>query len=90
MAGLHRGPVVTGEIGTVKHEIAYLGDTLNTAARIEQACREFQRPFLASSDVIQALELSAGFEAESLGPIELRGVESSVELFAVTASPTQG
>ena len=32
-AGLHLGPVVTGEIGTIKHEIAFLGDTLNAASR---------------------------------------------------------
>ncbi len=83
-AGLHLGPVVTGEIGTIKHEIAYLGDTLNTSARIEQACRDFQRPFLASADVIEALKLPADVEAESLGPIELRGIGSSVELLAIT------
>ncbi len=83
-AGLHLGPVVTGEIGTVKHEIAYLGDTLNTSARIEQTCRDFQRPFLASADVIEALKLPADVEAESLGPIELRGIGSSVELLAIT------
>ncbi len=82
-AGLHMGPVVTGEIGTVKHEIVYMGDTPNTAARIEQACRDFDRPFLASADVVEAVTLPDGTTVESLGPIELRGVGSSVELFAL-------
>jgi len=89
-AGLHVGPVITGEVGDVKHEIVYLGDTLNTSARIEQACREFQRPFLASADVIEALELPAGVEAERLGPIELRGIGSSVELLAITHTGPPG
>jgi adenylate cyclase len=31
-AGLHCGPVVTGEMGTVKKEIVFLGDTVNTTA----------------------------------------------------------
>jgi adenylate cyclase len=83
-AGLHLGPVVTGEVGTVKHEIVYLGDTLNTSARIEQACRTYGRPFLASADVIEALELPSNVATESLGPIELRGVRSSVELLAIS------
>ena len=83
-AGLHLGPVVTGEVGTVKHEIVYLGDTLNTAARIEQACRTYGRRFLASADVIEALELPPNVARESLGPIELRGVASSVELLAIS------
>ena len=39
-AGLHCGPVVTGEMGSVKREIVFLGDTVNTAARIQELCRE--------------------------------------------------
>ncbi|MDJ0923942.1 MAG: adenylate/guanylate cyclase domain-containing protein [Acidimicrobiia bacterium] len=82
-AGLHMGPVVTGEIGTVKHEIVYLGDTPNTTARIEQACRDFERTFLASGDVVEAVTIPDGITVESLGPIDLRGVGNSVELFAL-------
>lgn len=83
-ASLHIGPVVTGEIGNFKHEIVYLGDTLNTSARIEQACRQFQRPFLASASLVDALQLPSDLEAESLGPVELRGVNDPIELFAIT------
>ncbi len=82
-AGLHMGPVVTGEIGTVKHEIVYLGDTPNTAARIEQVCRDFERTFLASADVVEAVTIPDGIAVECLGPVELRGVGASVELFAL-------
>lgn len=88
-AGLHVGRVVAGEIGTVKHEIAYLGDTLNVAARIEQACKELNHQFLASADVISPLDLPSGITAESIGSIELRGVADSVELFAITRSVDQ-
>jgi len=83
-AGLHLGPVVTGEIGTIKHEIAFLGDTLNVASRIQQAGKELERQFLASAAVISALDVPDDIASESLGPIELRGVEDSVELFAIT------
>jgi adenylate cyclase len=83
-AGLHLGTVVAGEIGTVKQEIALLGDTLNTAARIEQASKELQRQFLASADVVSALDLPNDIATESLGKVELRGIEDSVELFALT------
>jgi adenylate cyclase len=83
-AGLHVGPVVAGEIGTIKHEIAFLGDTLNAAARIQQACKDFQRQFLASVEVVSAVDLPSEIASESLGSIELRGIEDSVELFAMT------
>jgi adenylate cyclase len=88
-AALHLGPVVTGEIGTIKHEIAFLGDTLNAAARIQQAGKELQRQFPASAAVISALDLPNDIASESLGRIELRGVEDSVELFAITRVPAQ-
>jgi adenylate cyclase len=87
-AALHLGPVVTGEIGTIKHEIAFLGDTLNEAARIQQAGKDRQRPFVASAAVIGALDLPADIAGEPLGRIELRGVEDAVELFAMTRVPT--
>ena len=74
-AGIHMGPVVTGEIGTVKHEIAFLGDTLNTASRIEQASKQLRREVLASGAVISALDLPSDIASESLGRIELRGVK---------------
>jgi adenylate cyclase len=45
-ASLHCGPVVVGEMGSVKKEIALLGDTLNTAARLVDACRD-------STDVVR-------------------------------------
>jgi adenylate cyclase len=88
-ASLHLGSVVTGEIGTIKHEIAFLGDTLNAAARIQEAGKELQHRFLASAAVISALELPNDIASESLGRIGLRGIEDSVELFAMTRDGTQ-
>jgi adenylate cyclase len=83
-AGLHLGPIVAGEIGTVKHEIAFIGDTLNIAARIEQATKELQRPILASAEVVSAINMPVDISSASLGRVELRGIEDSVELFALT------
>lgn len=83
-AALHLGPVVTGEIGTIKHEIAFLGDTLHEAARIQEAGKALRRQFVASGAVTSAIDLPTGVASESLGRIELRGVEDSVELFAIT------
>jgi adenylate cyclase len=82
-AALHLGPVVTGEIGTIKHEIAFLGDTLHEAARIQEAGKELRRQVVASAAVISALELPTDIAGERLGPIELRGVEGAMELFFI-------
>jgi adenylate cyclase len=82
-AGLHCGPVVTGEMGTVKKEIAFLGDTVNTGARIEEACRQTGRRLLASADLISLLTMPDGISCQSIGKKVLRGRSGEMELFAV-------
>ena len=47
-AGLHRGPVLVTEIGDFRREIAYYGDVLNTAARIQAQCSELGASLLVS------------------------------------------
>jgi adenylate cyclase len=81
--GLHGGPIVAGECGDDKREIVYFGDTINTSARIQEACKEFQRPLLVSGELLGQMNLQPRYTATSLGKMRLRGREKSVELFAV-------
>ncbi len=83
-AGLHCGPVVTGEMGSVRKEIVFLGDTMNTAARIQEFCRQTGDRVLASADLIDRLDLPPGVAKRSLGDLRLRGKESNVALYALT------
>lgn len=83
-ASLHCGPVVVGEMGSVKKEIALLGDTLNTAARLVDACRDSGESVIASADLLDRLVLPPGVVARSLGPIRLRGKEQAIGLCALT------
>jgi adenylate cyclase len=90
-AGLHCGPVVTGEMGSVKREIVFLGDTVNTAARIQELCRQTGDRVLASADLIDRLELPRGIAKRSLGDLRLRGKEADLALYALTkTSPSAG
>jgi adenylate cyclase len=83
-AGLHCGEVVAGEMGTVKKEIVFLGDTVNTAARIQEMCRATGDRVLASAELIDRLELPAGVIKRSLGDLRLRGKETDVALYALS------
>ncbi len=82
-AALHAGPLIVGEMGDVKREIVMLGDTMNTTARIESACRTMAKDYIASGPVLRLSSLPPGVSAESLGTVALRGKESEVELFAL-------
>jgi hypothetical protein len=67
-AALHCGPVAIGELGTVKMEIAFLGDTMNTAARLQQACRDTGQRVLASAALVNRLAaMPASQSARSAG-----------------------
>jgi adenylate cyclase len=83
-AGLHCGPVVTGEMGSVKREIVFLGDTVNTAARIQELCRQTGDRVLASADLIDRLILPAGVAKSPLGDLRLRGKGADLALYALT------
>jgi len=86
-AGLHCGPVVTGEMGSVKKEIVFLGDTVNTAARIQEFCRQTGDRVLASATLVDLLELPSSIIKRPLGDLRLRGKESDVVLYALEKSP---
>ena len=86
--GLHGGPIVAGECGDDKHEIVYFGDTINTAARIQEACKELQRPLLISGDLLRQMDMPPGYEAISLGNVKLRGREKEIKLFTVERRAT--
>jgi len=83
-AALHVGPVVVGEMGDLHREIVFLGDTVNTTARIEAASGELHRDVLASRDLIDRLQsLPAWVTSVALGPIALRGKQEPLELCAI-------
>ena len=86
-AALHCGPVAIGELGTIKMEIAFLGDTMNTAARLQQACRDTGQRVLASAALVNRLAaLPPGIAKRSIGQLRLRGKENEIELYALTAA----
>lgn len=82
--GLHGGPVVVSECGDRKQEIVYFGDTINTAARIEQQCKAFECPFLVSGNLVARIDLPATLQAQSMGFVQLRGRKTETELFTIT------
>jgi adenylate cyclase len=82
-AGLHCGEVTTGEIGALKKEIIFTGDTLNSTSRIQSLCNDYDVDILLSEDLLRVLHTPL-YQFHSLGKNELRGKLKNVELFTVT------
>jgi adenylate cyclase len=82
-AGMHCGKVVSGEMGSTKMEIAFLGDVINTTARIEEECNAYGKPLLISIDLLQKLNPGKAYRYEKIGNISLRGRVEPIELIAI-------
>jgi adenylate cyclase len=80
-AALHCGPVAVGELGSLRKEFALIGDTMNTAARIQEACRATDNRVLASAALIDRLAaLPTRITRRRLGELPMRGKERPLEL----------
>lgn len=82
-AGMNEGLVTVTEVGKYKKEIAYHGDAINTAARIQGKCNEFNQELLISENLKTKLALT-GYSFNKLGSVELRGKNKEVGIYAVT------
>lgn len=82
-AGMNVGLITTAEVGDIKREIAFHGDTINTAARIQGRCNDLGFDFLASDSVIQRLNKHPHIELSSVGALILKGKNEEVEIHAI-------
>jgi len=74
--------VTEAEVSKYKKEIAYHGDTINTAARIQGKCNELKQELLISKHLRNDLS-GAGILLDKLGRIALKGKEKDFLLYAV-------
>jgi adenylate cyclase len=75
---------MVGEIGVVKRDIAYSGDVLNTAARIQSKCNELGVDILISKNLLVGLgALPNVFKPREIGQIDLRGKQHSLMLYTM-------
>lgn len=84
--GIHSGDVVAGIVGAKeRHEYTMIGDAVNIAARLQEACRERGVDVLASDAV--ALELEDHVRDQqltALGEMSLRGRASSLDVYTLS------
>ena len=82
-AGLHGGTVTAGELGDLRQQIVFVGDILNTAARLEEHAKRTGLDLVASGAVLERLRLPDGVAARPCGELALRGKEARVEAYGL-------
>ena len=82
--GVHTGTVIAGNVGS-KEMMQYstIGDTVNVAARLEQANKEFNTEISFSHEIQTALTKDLHAQAKLSGEITLKGRGVKTKVYSV-------
>ncbi len=81
--GLNVGRVSVAEIGDIKRDIAYHGDVVNTAARLQEAAKQYEKTLMVSEKVIDELTDYEDLKVEEMPTITLKGKKRKVNVFCI-------
>tara|TARA_B110001450_G_scaffold151108_1_gene141069 strand:+ start:1805 stop:3895 length:2091 start_codon:yes stop_codon:yes gene_type:complete len=85
--GLHTGEIVTGNVGTThRKQYSVTGNTVILASRIEQLNKSYKAELLISKEVMTDIEDVSNFTFTSLGPIQLKGRSTPIEVFKLVST----
>ncbi len=82
-AGVNVGEATIAEVGDIKREIAYHGDVLNTAARIQGVCNTYGKALLISEGLESLLTFTDEFQNELVGEVSLKGKAKPLKIYSV-------
>ncbi|WP_298551533.1 adenylate/guanylate cyclase domain-containing protein [uncultured Algibacter sp.] len=78
------GTVTVAEVGEYKREIAYHGDTINTASRIQDQCNRLGFDLLISEKFLKVVEIDSWTTSKLEGNVLLKGKQGTVNIYSVT------
>lgn len=82
-AGLHVGKVMVLQVGRIRKDISYNGDTINTTARIESMCNTYNKELLISSDLYERVYSKDEFIFKEVDNTRLKGKRRMVGIYQV-------
>ncbi len=86
--GIHGGEIITCEEGDIRRNIAFYGDTINIAARMETKAKEAGMDCVVTSDIAKLFDDTAG-RLTDLGEESVRGINRSISIYGFNRLPSQ-
>ncbi|MCB1178446.1 MAG: adenylate/guanylate cyclase domain-containing protein, partial [Leptospiraceae bacterium] len=81
--GVHTGEVILGRVGTSKRlEFTAIGDTVNTASRLESFTKEARRGIIISEETRKYL--NGEFTIDMVDSVSLKGKHNKVQAYSVS------
>ena len=71
------------QVGRIRRDISFNGDTLNTTARIESMCNEYNKSLLISGDLFNMIHPKEGYYFREVGNMRLKGKRKLVDIYNV-------
>ena len=81
--GIHCGEVILGDIGGARKDYTLIGDTVNTAARLESLCKTHNTPLIISDACYVLLDDGLKKQFSKFSSIELKGKEECLTLYGL-------
>lgn len=82
-ASVHLGKITVAEVGDIKREIAYHGDTINIAARIQSLCNKYNKLFLISNALKNSLPQVNPYKIEFVDETILKGKTEKIKIYGI-------
>ncbi|WP_298420930.1 adenylate/guanylate cyclase domain-containing protein [uncultured Kordia sp.] len=83
-AGIHGGTLMVTEVGSVKKELAYHGDVINTTARIQSVCNTYNSNVLISEELLNDMNLPKNYTTKSIDDLLLKGKAKTINIYSIT------
>ena len=75
------------EVVDLKSEIAFHGDVLNTAARIQKQCKKYKASFLGTAEFCNQLKkVTLEYDLEYLDKVKLVGKKEPDDIYSIKAA----
>lgn len=82
-AGIHFGKIMIAEVGTVKKELAFHGDVINSASRIQGLCKNYNASLLISETVLERLNTDLLSSEAIPEDVELKGRQEKLKVYII-------